>query len=68
MKGTGRLTRTPQRTRTDEFLATQSGEDIARQSRVETLRRLVAAGRYKVESDTLAEAILRRAIGRKPRR
>jgi anti-sigma28 factor (negative regulator of flagellin synthesis) len=68
MKSTGRLTRTPQQSGKDAFLATQSGEDIARQSRVETLRRLVAAGRYRVEPENLASAILQRALRTRGRR
>ncbi|MCG5051873.1 MAG: flagellar biosynthesis anti-sigma factor FlgM [Myxococcales bacterium] len=68
MKGTGRLTtrRAPAGNKAD-FLATQSGEDVARAARVEDLRRMVASGRYRVEPDRLAERILRRALARKPR-
>lgn len=38
------------------------GEQIARAVRVEELRRLVAAGRYKVEPNRLAARILERAL------
>jgi anti-sigma28 factor (negative regulator of flagellin synthesis) len=64
MKGTGRLT--PRRAPADTkqaFLSTRSGEDIVRAARVEDLRRLVAAGRYRIEPEQLAERILRRALG-----
>ena len=63
MKGTGRLT--PRRAQADNkqaYLSTRSGEDIARASRVEDLRRVVAAGRYQVEPQRLAERILMRAL------
>ena len=39
-----------------------SGEQVARAARVEELRRLVAAGRYHVEPQTLAAKILARAL------
>ncbi len=67
MKGTGRLTprRAPAGNK-QAYLSTRSGEDIARASRVEDLRRLVAAGRYRVEPEQLAERILRRAFARRP--
>ena len=42
--------------------ATQSGEQIARQARVEELRQLVASGRYRVEPRALAASILNRAL------
>jgi len=45
-----------------QFLATQSGEEIARAARVEALRKLVASGRYTVNADHLADTILRRAL------
>ena len=41
---------------------TQSGEQIARASRVEEIRRLVASGRYHVEPQKLAMSILARAL------
>jgi anti-sigma28 factor (negative regulator of flagellin synthesis) len=41
---------------------TQTGEQIAREVRVEELRRLVAAGRYQVEPQKLAMSILARAL------
>ena len=41
---------------------THSGEEIARSSRIEELRRLVAAGRYEVEPHKLAMSILARAL------
>ena len=41
---------------------TKSGEEIARASRVEELRQLVAAGRYQVEPQKLAMSILARAL------
>jgi anti-sigma28 factor (negative regulator of flagellin synthesis) len=41
---------------------THSGEEIARSSRIEELRRLVAAGRYEVEPHKLAIRILARAL------
>jgi anti-sigma28 factor (negative regulator of flagellin synthesis) len=44
---------------------TQSGEQIARAARVEELRRLVASGRYRVESHKLAQRILSRALSLK---
>jgi len=47
------------------FLSAQSGEDIARASRVEDLRRMVAAGRYRVQPEQLAERILRSALARR---
>ncbi len=67
MKGTGRLTprRAPAGNK-QAYLSTRSGEDIARASRVEDLRRLVAAGRYRVEPEQLAERILSRALVRGP--
>lgn len=66
MKGTGRLTpkRAPAGSK-QAFLSTQSGAEIARASRVENLRRMVAAGRYRVEPEQLAESILRRALNRR---
>ncbi len=42
--------------------ASRSGEQIARAARVEELRRLVAAGRYRVEPYKLAVRILARAL------
>ena len=66
MKGTGRLT--PKRSQAGSkqaFLSTQSGAEIARASRVENLRRMVASGRYRVEPEQLAESILRRALSRR---
>jgi anti-sigma28 factor (negative regulator of flagellin synthesis) len=41
---------------------THDGEHIARAARVEELRRLVASGRYKVESHKLAQRILAKAM------
>jgi anti-sigma28 factor (negative regulator of flagellin synthesis) len=41
---------------------TQTGEQIAREVRVEELRRLVASGRYQVEPQKLASSILARAL------
>lgn len=66
MKGTGRLTprRAPAGNK-QAYLSTRSGEEIARASRVENLRRMVASGRYRVEPEQLAESILRRALGRR---
>ena len=67
MKGTNRLT--PGRATAgnkQSFLSGQSGEDIARASRVEDLRRLVVAGRYRVQPEQLAERILRQALARRP--
>jgi anti-sigma28 factor (negative regulator of flagellin synthesis) len=40
----------------------QTGEQIARASRVEEIRRLVASGRYQVEPQKLAMSILARAL------
>lgn len=67
MKGTGRLTsRRAAAGNKQSFLSAQSGEDIARASRVEDLRRLVVAGRYRVQPEQLAERILRQALARRP--
>jgi len=44
-------------------VATGSG-DIARQSRVEQLRRMVAAGQYQVDPYKLALKIMVKALGR----
>jgi anti-sigma28 factor (negative regulator of flagellin synthesis) len=44
------------------FVATCSADEIARQSRVDELRRMVAAGEYRVEPEELAVSILRRAL------
>lgn len=43
------------------YLATRSGEDVARQVRIRELRELVASGRYRPEPERLAREILRRA-------
>lgn len=69
MKVTGRLqSRTvPQKGNKEAFLSTHSGEQIARQVQVETLRRLVANGRYTVDADGLAYEILRRTLSRRGR-
>jgi anti-sigma28 factor (negative regulator of flagellin synthesis) len=42
--------------------ASRSPEQVARAARVSELRRLVAAGRYRVESRKLAVCILARAL------
>ncbi len=44
-------------------LAHVRSETVARQLRVEELRRLVASGRYRVEPQRLAMAILFRSLG-----
>ena len=67
MKGTSRLrTHRAVAGNKQSFLSAQSGDDIARASRVEDLRRLVVAGRFRVQPDQLAERILRRALARRP--
>jgi len=43
-------------------LATARRDRITRSSRVRLLARQVAAGEYRVDDDTLAEAIVRRAL------
>lgn len=40
-----------------------AGADIARQARVEELRRMVAAGRYRVDPYKLALKIMVKALG-----
>jgi hypothetical protein len=45
------------------MMTAHSGEQIALAARVEALRRLVAAGRYRVEPYRLAVRILARALG-----
>ena len=64
MSVTGRIAprKAPHKGATDKFLATHSGSQIARQARVEELRQLVAEGRYEVDVDMLAQAILKRAL------
>ena len=47
------------------FVATCSADEIARQTRVEQLRKMVAAGEYRVEPAELAVSILRRALAAK---
>jgi anti-sigma28 factor (negative regulator of flagellin synthesis) len=42
----------------------RTGEQVARAARVEALRRLVAAGRYRVEPYKLAVRILARALAK----
>jgi anti-sigma28 factor (negative regulator of flagellin synthesis) len=63
MSVTGRLS--PKKSfpsKRDDFLASQSGPQIARQARLAELRRLVAAGQYRVDGERLAEKILTRAL------
>ncbi len=63
MKVTGRAApRKAVSSKSQDFLASQSGPQIARQSRLGELRRLVAAGQYKVDSEKLATKILARAL------
>jgi anti-sigma28 factor (negative regulator of flagellin synthesis) len=62
MKVTGRLTRGKLQQAKSDFLASSSGPMIARAARVAELRKLVAAGRYKVEPMKLAQRILARAL------
>lgn len=46
----------------DDYVATCSGSEVARQSRVQELRRLVASGQYRVEPRMLAKSILSRSL------
>jgi anti-sigma28 factor (negative regulator of flagellin synthesis) len=63
MTFTGRHTSRKLASKRAAMMATRSGEQIARTARVEELRRLVAAGRYRVEPYRLAVRILARALG-----
>ena len=62
MTMTGRHTSRKLSTPGKRAMATQDGEQIARGARIEELRRLIAAGRYKVEPKKLAARILDRAL------
>jgi anti-sigma28 factor (negative regulator of flagellin synthesis) len=50
--------------RASSMATSRSGEQVARAARVEELRRLVAAGRYRVEPYKLAVRILARALAK----
>lgn len=62
MTGTGRLSARKGLSKTRMALAGTPAEQIARQARVQELRQLVAAGRYRVEPNRLALKILVRAL------
>ncbi|MDZ4694164.1 MAG: flagellar biosynthesis anti-sigma factor FlgM [Deltaproteobacteria bacterium] len=51
-----------------EFLATQSGDEVVLSARILELRTLVASGRYSVDTDRLAREIFRRAQPRRARK
>jgi anti-sigma28 factor (negative regulator of flagellin synthesis) len=63
MTFTGRHTSRKLSSKRAPMAVSRSGEQIARATRVEELRRLVAAGRYRVEPYKLAVRILARALG-----
>jgi anti-sigma28 factor (negative regulator of flagellin synthesis) len=62
MTFTGRHTSRKLSSKRASLATGRSGEQIARAARVEELRRLVAAGRYRVEPYKLAMRILARAL------
>jgi hypothetical protein len=62
MTYTGRHTSRKLSSKRAPLMALRSGEQIARSVRVEELRRLMAARRYRVEPYRLAARILARAL------
>lgn len=56
--------RTKVATAKGKFLATHSGQEVARSVRVSELKRMVAEGRYEVKPAQLAVRILARALRR----
>ncbi len=66
MTMTGKLPtrKNPHAAASARFLATHSGAQIAHQSQLSDLRRLLADGEYQVDSQKLARQILARALGR----
>jgi anti-sigma28 factor (negative regulator of flagellin synthesis) len=64
MTFTGRHTSRKLSGKRASMATSRSGEQVARAARVEALRRLVAAGRYRVEPYKLAVRILARALAK----
>jgi anti-sigma28 factor (negative regulator of flagellin synthesis) len=62
MTFTGRHTSRKLSSKRASVATSQTGEQVARAVQVEALRRLVAAGRYRVEPYKLAVRILARAL------